>query len=116
MSDEGTDQLRHKSIRLKPDTINEIEKNNINLRELIEDGIDKKIKKKKVLDKKQKINKVVTNGLWICIGMLFFMLLSSQQTMTGTLIIFGFGAGFTILGAISLYFVFKEDGLIGKNK
>jgi len=88
----------------------------MSLREIIEEAVKNKTEGKKVLDKKQKINRVVTNGIWICVGMIFFMMLGTQQSTLGIVIIAGFGSVFTILGSVNLYLAFKEDGVFARKK
>lgn len=111
-----SDESYPKSVRLTPEEQKLLDELNLDFSTLTHDAIEDKKKKMKNLSKKQKINRVVKNGFFVILGMLFFMALGPQSNIIVIAIVGGIGAMFSLLGGINLYLDIKEDGVFARKK
>lgn len=105
-----------KSARLTSDEKKFLDENKISFTDMVKESISSKKRKHSILTKKQKVNKVITNGFYVMMGMLFFYMLNGIENMLAVGIVAGMGVLFTVVGAINLYLTMKEDGMFGGSK
>jgi len=124
MDDEQHASSTPKTIRLTPEEIAFLDEHDIKLSDLAHSSIEfKKQEKEKEIKKQtrqQKINKMVINGVFTSIGILFLWTLSrTNSNIIGTIIIAGIGICFTAVGAWGLMQGYKQEGMlnnIGRRK
>jgi len=110
------DNSQPKSVRLTSDELDFLQRFDEDFADIVHEAIDTKKTKTKNITRKQKINKAIINGFYVCLGMMFFMLLGQQTNIYSIIIIAGLGTMFTVVGAIYLYIGMKEEGMFGKHK
>lgn len=103
-----------KSARITSDEKKFLDDNKISFTDMVKDSIESRKKKHSILTKKQKVNKVITNGFYVMMGMLFFYMLQGIDNVYAVAIVAGMGILFTVVGSINLYLTMKEDGMFGK--
>jgi hypothetical protein len=97
-----------KSARLSEEQAKKLDELNIPFKELVDEAIDGKSKQQKTTNKKELINKLMTNGVFAIIGLCFLSALNFQSNTYSILIVGGLGGFFTIMGSINLYLTIRE--------
>lgn len=105
------DESYPKSARLTPDEQKVLDDLGLDFSTFTHEAINEKKKKYDKLSKKQKINRAITNGFFVILGLLFFMALGHQSNMIVIAIVGGLGAMFSIVGGINLYTGMKAEGM-----
>lgn len=97
-----------KSARLSPEKAKQLDELNIPFKDLVEEAIAGKSKEQSTTNKKQIVNKLMTNGVFAIIGLCFLSALNFQSNMYSILIVGGLGLFFTVMGSINLYLTIHE--------
>ena len=106
-----SDETYPKSARLTDEEQSFLDDMNIDFSTFTHEAIEEKKKKHAKLSQKQKINKAITNGFFVILGLLFFMSLGSQSNLIVIAIVGGLGAMFTLVGGINLIISMKADNV-----
>ena len=120
MVEETPTSSQVKSIRLTPEEIKFLDEHDIKLSELAHTSIefeqDKKNKETKKLSRQQKVQKAITNGIFLCIGIMFLWTLNFTNNIYGVAIIGGMALCFCIVGGIGLYHGMNQEGMFDRAK
>lgn len=103
-----------KSARLSPEENKVLEDSGLSFADIVRDAIKKTEKKNKVLSRKQRLNKLIANGVYTIIGLSLLSVLNLSSNIITILIIGGLGSFFTVIGGINLYLTIKEVNIYGK--
>lgn len=76
--------------------------------DFVRESLKNKGKKNKVISKKQKINKVITNGVYLIIGIALLSALNLNANIITIGILGGLGSFFSIIGGYNIYLAFRE--------
>jgi hypothetical protein len=76
--------------------------------DFVRESLKNKKKKNIVISKKQKINKVIANGVYLIIGVSLLSAVNFNANVLTIGILGGLGAFFCIIGGYNLYLAFKE--------
>jgi hypothetical protein len=106
-----SDETYPKAARLTEEEQKLLDDLNIDFSSFTHESFEKKKKEHEKLSKKQKINKAITNGFFIILGLLFFMALGPQSNIIVIAIVGGLGAMFTLVGGINLIISMKADNI-----
>jgi hypothetical protein len=105
-----------KSIRLTPEEIRFLDEHNIKLSDLAHTTIEfeqtKKEKEVKKLSRQQKVQKAVTNGAFLIIGIAFLWTLNITNNLFAVAIVGGMGICFSLVGGWGLYSGMKQEGML----
>lgn len=112
------DEENIKSARLTPEEAEFLDKNKISFTDLVRESLDTKQKETSATNKKQILNKLMTNGVFAIIGLCFLSALSFQSNFFTIAIVGGLGGFFAVVGSINLYLTIREinQGKPGKKK
>lgn len=112
------DEENIKSARLTPEEAEFLDKNKISFTDLVRESLNTKQKETSTTNKKQILNKLMTNGVFAIIGLCFLSALSFQSNFFTITIVGGLGGFFAIVGSINLYLTIREinQGKPGKKK
>jgi hypothetical protein len=101
-----------KATRLTNEQIQFMDDLGIDFKELVVEGLEKKKKKYDMQTRKQKINRMVINGLFLVIGIMFLWTLNMTANIISIVIVAGIGICFTIIGGLNMYKAMKAEGMI----